>query len=227
MSILGGVLLLVIVLCYAFRKRQPCAFAKVVSGKGRVYAEVSWSQQAPEILSAMTLCYAAKIKWLIMSEPELSKELYMNILNSTLSKWPTVPDVEMLSSLRGAEIEFVVNLYKRGNGQYFVTNTIPSSIHSCDLVAHYFILLREIVSKLSKTDSESLRMALFSFVNKKIPEDSSVSGLIGLTDVANEVFQATVLRKGSADGKTLYESLETANANHHDAPNQTGTVNKD
>lgn len=203
MSILIWVLLLVVVLWLVFHKRPACASAKVVSGNGKTRVMVSVDSLGSESLMAMALCYAAKIRWLIVSEPEMSNAIYSNVLNSTLNNWPNVPDVDMRSSLNDTDSEFVVNLYRRGGGQYYVVNTMPSSVYCNDLVTHYFFLLREILGKLNKSDSEILRDAFSLFASKKIPKDPSVGGLLKLNATANDIFQAIVMKNVRPDKKTF------------------------
>lgn len=190
MQILIGIIALAIIVFLIFKKQPACATAKVIAGRGRVDVEITSNEKNPEILFALGLCYAAKIRWLILSEPPILQTIYKNVFNSTLEKWPTIPDVEMLSSLNDTPSRFVINLHFGKSNGYYITNTLPHQCPSNDIVTHYFFLLREIIGKLGANHSEMFKTALYTFATKRVFNDASVPGLIELNKDANTILKS-------------------------------------
>lgn len=58
----------------------------------------------------MALLYAAKINWLILSEPSTTKEIFTNIFENTLNEWPKVPNVNMRSATNSDVSVWLVTL---------------------------------------------------------------------------------------------------------------------
>ena len=189
MQMLIASIVLAAILFFIFKRQPACATVKVIAGHGRVNVEIANNEQNPEILFALGLCYAAKIRWLILSEPPILQTIYKNVFNSTLEKWPTIPDVEMLSSLDHTPSRFVINLYFGKSTGYYITNTLPRC-PSNDLVTHYFFLLREIIGKLDANHSEMFKIALYTFATKRVFNDASVPGLIELNTDANNILKS-------------------------------------
>lgn len=141
---------------------------------------------------AMALCYAAKIRWLTLSEEELVKEIFSNVFKITIDGWPNLPEVDMVASLSKTRTIYSVDLRcdPKGAG-WFVTNTIPRILSNrADLVTNYFFLLNKICQVMPEEAWESFGYALRSFYSAlfgKNSEQSSLGGLRNLNQAANQL----------------------------------------
>jgi hypothetical protein len=142
---------------------------------------------------ALLLCYAAKTKWVLLSEPELPQEVFQNVFRLTLKDWPKQPYVEMISSLREEPTVFRVELLHSDSQGYFITNDIPSSAPKGDLATQYFFLLRDCVEnrQFEEEEIKSLGGYLDLFTGdvlfSEAGRDASLGGLRRLIRSVNEL----------------------------------------
>jgi len=188
---------------------------KVIASQGFVKVEVSGDDQQPENIRALLLCYAAKIRWLIVSEPSVLLTVFRNIFNQTFAKWPNIPAVDMLASLNKNPSIFVVNLnlgrisYSDPNRiGYSIENILPDTCQSNDIVTHYFFLLKELLARLDDKNVEVCKTALYTFTHKWILNDAnlpdSVESLVALNGEANRILDdSRIQEKMSVSAPTV------------------------
>lgn len=183
-------LVILVFLIYIFFKRQKvCASGKVIAGHGSVKVAVVTKDNRSIFLISLAVCYAAKIRWVILSEPEITQKIFQNVLKEAIDNWPSIPKVEMMASIYNATSQFKVNLHLSNRQGWFVTNKLPLKVHSADIVTSYFFLLREIVRLLDDKESGMLKKALHTFLDKSLAHDSSLSGLRDLNAKVNDILK--------------------------------------
>jgi hypothetical protein len=182
--------MLVIYISLVYRgKKQYAAKGIVKAGEGKIESKIMLNNNNKKPLLAMALCYLAKIKWLILTEPNWTDRTFTNIFNNTLNDWPAIPYVEMLSSVRDDPSVYQVTVYYSRRKGWYVNNTIPLKGHySGDLVTSYFILLKAILSELNDNEKMLLRNLLNKFKDDILGisiKDKSHSGLENILKKAN------------------------------------------
>ena len=181
--------ILVLLIYIVFKRQKVYASGKVIAGQGSVKVAVVAKENRPIFLISLAVCYAAKIRWVILSEPEITQKIFQNILNEAMDNWPSIPKVEMMASIYNSNSQFKVNLHLSSRRVWFVTNKLPLNIHSADIVTSYFFLLREIVRLLNDKESQLLKKALHIFLDNSSAYDSSLSELRNLNVKANDVLK--------------------------------------
>lgn len=166
--------------------RKVVATGIIFSGNGKVESKIIYNKDDKKSLYAMALCYAAKIKWVILSEQKWVDKTFTNIFTETLKNWPQIPYVEMLSSLEKEPAVFRIKLYYIRN--WSVNNSLPVKLYAGDLATNYFFLLREIVKELNDDEKKILGSLLQETKNDILElQDESYSALIKLTKKINEL----------------------------------------
>lgn len=140
---------------------MPRAEALSDTGGGDAIVSLTSSrfeQLLPELafqdMLALLLCYAAKTKWLLLSEPVQVQEIFQNVFRLSLEDWPKQRYVQMMCCLQPEASVFRVELFHSGSQGYLVTNDIPPSTSPNDLATQYFFLLRFCVEKRGFTEEE-------------------------------------------------------------------------
>lgn len=131
---------------------------------------------------ALSLCYAAKIRWLTLGEEKITQNTFKNVYKMTIENWPEIPPVEMYASLFEEPSVYIVDLRfdPKGAG-WFVTNDIPVTIqHRGDIVTHYFFLLRKVIERIPDSKKKVLGEALQAFSEDLFAPGSESPGLKGL-----------------------------------------------
>ena len=186
MEVIGWIaavgILIVLLAFLLIRRPTALATGRVVAGSGIVEASLVGATDC-SIAIALSLCYAAKIRWLTLSEDQIVQTILHKVYERTLEDWPEIPQVEMIASLSEIPSVYSVELLHDPKGAgWFVSNNIPSLIrHRGDIVTHYFFLLKEIGRKLSEIEMEYLGEALRSFSDVMFAPESEVTGLKGLS----------------------------------------------
>jgi len=188
-----GAIALMLLAFFAIRKPPPLATGRVEAGAGKVLASVDGVLDRGTAVP-MALCYAAKIRWLTLSEGEQTQDVLKNLFGLTVRNWPEIPYVEMLASLSQTPSVYSVQVRydPRGSG-WFVTNNLPRLGNKGDLVTHYFFLLREIARALSAPDRDRLGQALRSFTDVLFVPESEADGLAGLRFLNREANRLVAL----------------------------------
>lgn len=188
------VIILAIYILLVYRgQRQFEARGIVKAGEGQIESKILLHGGNKKALLAMALCYLAKIKWLILTEPDWTEKTFKNIFNNTLNDWPAIPYVEMLSSIRGAPSIYQVTAYYSRRMGWYVNNTIPlKGYYPGDLVTNYFILLKSILSELNDSEKQVLGNLLNDFKGDILEisiKDKSHSGLANILKKANRLLE--------------------------------------
>lgn len=169
------------------------AMGIVRAGNGKVESKIILNNNDKKPLLAMALCYLAKIKWLILTEPNLAERTFTNIFNNTLNDWPAIPYVEMLSSVRDDPSVYQVTVYYSRRKGWYVNNTIPlKGYYSGDLVTNYFILLKAILSELNDNEKKLLGNLFNNFKDDILGisiKDKSNRGLENILKKANRLLE--------------------------------------
>ena len=169
------------------------AMGIVRAGNGKVESKIVLNSNDKKPLLAMALCYAAKVKWLILTEPTFTERTFTNVFNNTLNEWPNVPYVEMLSSVRNETSIYQITVYYNISKGWYVNNTIPlKGYYSGDIVTNYFILQKAIMSELNDKEKALLGNLLNNFKDDLLgisTEDKSHSGFEKISKKANELLQ--------------------------------------
>lgn len=137
------------------------ASAVITSGHGKVETKLKFDKNNKRDLFALALCYAIKIKWVILSEQDCVNKTFNNLINETNKDWPIVPYVEMLSSIKKESTIYKINLYNSGK-RYSLNNYFPKVTFAGDLATNYFFLLKEIVKELNDDEKETLQRLFLS-----------------------------------------------------------------
>lgn len=151
----------------------------VTAGNGKFETKILYEKSNKKPLLAMALLYAAKINWLILSEPSMTKEIFTNIFENTLNEWPKVPNVDMRSATNSDVSVYKVKIYHIKN--WSIDNVIPKKSYSMDLATNYFVLLNSIVNELNDEERAILREMLEKHKDDILDmsrQDSSVSVLM-------------------------------------------------
>jgi hypothetical protein len=176
--------------------RQFAAIGIVQAGEGKVNTQIILKKDDKSPLLAMALCYLAKIRWLIITEPIGSEKTFTYLFNNTVDNWPEVPYVEMLSSIRKNISEYKVTVYSGRNGWY-VNNTIPNhGYYPGDLVTNYYFLLKNIQSELNEDEKILLGSMLARFKKDILSistKDKSHNGLQELLIKANLILKKSIV----------------------------------
>lgn len=167
-----------------FRKPKPVASAIVTVGHNRVKVDLS-GEQTGQSLSALSLCYAAKLRWLMLSEEDLVITIFQNVYCKIIETWPEIPYVEMIASLGDKESKYIVDVRHDPKGAgWFVTNQMPSLIrHRGDIATHYFFMLNQISKTLNYHDCSSLGEQLQRFAGVLFPDIAIKKGMSGLSSL--------------------------------------------
>jgi hypothetical protein len=179
--------------------KQYAAKGYVKAGEGKIESEIilKYSNNIP--LLAMALCYLAKIKWLLLSEPAGTEKTFTTVFNNTLNSWPDIPYVEMLASIRKNISTYQVTVYYSRRKGWYVINKIPfKGYYSGDLVTSYFILLKTILTKLNANEKSQLGDML-NKLKKELLEisgkDRSHDGLSKILTKANNILSQENIEK--------------------------------
>ena len=148
--------------------KKIVATAYIISGNNKVETKIDFDEDNKKQLYALALLYAAKIKWLTLTDSPLSLKIFRNVFNNTLSEWPEVPGVEMISSLKEDDKIYKIELSKIHN-YWSINNELPKNGYAGDLVTNYFFLLKKIVSELDNNQKMILGDLL-----KKYSKDCNV-----------------------------------------------------
>lgn len=169
--------------------RKVEAIGIVKAGKGKIESTIICNQNNKKPLLAMALCYAAKIKWLILTEPNWTERTFINIFENTLNSWPEIPYVEMLSSTWDFHSIYKIKVYSIGG--WHVSNTIPKKrYYSGDLVTNYFVLLKAILNELNNNEKALLGNLFNEFKDGILGislKDRSINALRIVNKKANEL----------------------------------------
>lgn len=142
--------------------KKVVARAIIESGNGEVQCKVDSSDNDVKPLYAMALCYAVKVKWLMLSEQQFVSETFNNVFEKTIKSWPVIPNVEMLSSLGKKAVFFKIDVYNI-KGSWSCNNTLPNQLYAGDLATNYFFLLKAIVEKMNAEEKNILGKLLLNF----------------------------------------------------------------
>lgn len=166
------------------RKPKPVCGAVVVAGRGDVRTDLT-GETLLEPLSALTLCYAAKLRWLMLSEEPLVAEVFENVYRKTLESWPEVPYVEMVASLGPRESKYKIDVRHDPKGVgWFATDSLPLVMRSRnDLATHFYFMLREVAAALSDRDLQVLGHKFESYGTHLFGAESIAEGMSGLSQL--------------------------------------------
>lgn len=192
--IIIALIILAIYISLVYRgQRQYEAMGIVKAGEGKIESKIMLHGNNKKPLLAMALCYLAKLKWLILTEPNWTETTFTTVFKNTLNNWPDIPYVEMLSSVRDDPSVYQVKVYYSRRKGWYVNNTIPlKGYYSGDLVTNYFILLKAILSKLNDDEKVLLGNLLNNFKDDILGisvKDKSHSGLEKILNKANRLLQ--------------------------------------
>ncbi|MBU0480209.1 MAG: hypothetical protein KKG47_03790 [Proteobacteria bacterium] len=180
---------------------QFYAVGIIRAGEGKVNTQIILKQGDKTPLLAMALCYLAKIRWLIITEPVWSEKTFSNILNITVNNWPVVPNVEMLSSTKKDISEYKVTVFYSARKGWYVDNVIPTcGYYPGDLVTNYYFILKNILSELNEDEKILLGSMLSRFRDDILSVsdiDKSHRGLQRLLNKANLVLKNQVIANNS------------------------------
>jgi hypothetical protein len=154
---IGLGLIVVVLLLVTRASKNITATATIESGNNKVITNLKFTNE--DDIIAMAALYAIKMRWVLLSEPKFTQNIYLNVYNNTLKSWPLVPKVEMYSMLSKATTTFQVKIIK--GATYTIVNTFPlKGVHSADLATNYFFLLAEISNNLSDEGKDRLGVVL-------------------------------------------------------------------
>jgi hypothetical protein len=170
--------------------KQYAAKGYVRAGEGKIESEIVLKYNNIPLL-AMALCYLAKVKWLLLSEPAGTEKTFITIFNNTLNSWPDIPYLEMLASIRKDISTYQVTVYYSRRKGWYVNNNFPfKGYYAGDLVTNYFILLKNILAKLDANEKNQLGNMLNKFKNELLEisrKDQSHGGLSNILTKANNI----------------------------------------
>ncbi len=160
--------------------------------------EVHISPAAPEAddLCLLVLCYAAKIRWVILSEPVVVQELFDELCGEAIDSWSESGGdlIDRMPSARGLraaqdlpravpggerfQIDLFRTQYTSLQNHAYVVNTLPMPGLAPNLPWSWLLIANHVASRLHSHDSERLREALASWCD-------SVHGESGEQSVAS------------------------------------------
>jgi hypothetical protein len=181
---------LLVFACYLFfvfiASKRVVATGIVIAGNRNVTSKIEYNQMDKKPLYIMALCYAAKVKWLTLSEQNWVGDSFANVFNKTIQNWPEIPYVEMLSYLEKTPSVFQIKVYHAK--KWSINNSLPKKLYSGDIATHYFFLLKAIVEKLNP-DEKIILGGLFNNIENDIFDlkDHSYMSVIKINDKISEL----------------------------------------
>jgi hypothetical protein len=204
LALAAGIALFIL---FGVLRRKPVVTATIAirpSGESSVTFEPS--DPAPDSLIRLLLCYGAKIRWVLNTEPPESAEAFEDFCRDALTDWAVVDVNNLIADMSSAAAflnaidgapstvpageQFTVHLHVSRNGAY-VTNCFPTPGLAGNAVWNYVLLLEEVRSRLSQQQREESALALQAWwhsVFSELGQDASIRGLHRLTDASNKAY---------------------------------------
>ena len=95
--IIAVIIILYLLLVY-FGAQKVSAVGIVTAGNGNIDVKLIYEKNNKKPLYAMALCYAVKVKWLLLSEPDWVEQIFDNVFDEILNVWPKIPHTEIIFS---------------------------------------------------------------------------------------------------------------------------------
>jgi hypothetical protein len=146
--------------------------------KGYPNFQLTPDNASPEDLSLLALCYASKIRWLLLNEPELMGEIFQELCTEAIDFW-SAPGSDLIDRmpsarrLRGDESSphavaggerFVVSLYRTDyhnlRNKAWVITTIPRPSLAANLPWSFLLVLNSVFVLLQPSERETLGRAI-------------------------------------------------------------------
>lgn len=147
-------------------KSSIIAIGYVISNQDGITTKINYDKNDKKQLYALVLLHATKVKWLSLTEHDLSLKIFRNVLDKTINDWPQIPIVEMTPfSQSGFEIIYKINLLK-SKLHYTTILELPKRGYASDMVTHYFVLLKAIANELNNEEKNRLGDLLKKYINE-------------------------------------------------------------
>lgn len=188
-------------------RRKPVVTATIaIRPSGESSVTFDPSDPGADSLIKLLLCYGAKIRWVLNTEPPEIAEAFEDFCRDALTDWAATDVNNLIADMSSATAflkavdgapstvpageQFTVHLHVSRVGAY-VTNYLPTPGLAANVVWNYVLLLEAVRSRLSQQQREESTLALEAWwhsVFSELGQDASMRGLHRLTDASNKAY---------------------------------------